>query len=79
MEVIWDLDTEAASRAEARGIRFVRAATVGTDTQFIDAIVELVDEYVRATTPRSLGSLPARSAICTEGCCQHEPQPSRPV
>ncbi|MEE9416821.1 MAG: ferrochelatase [Acidimicrobiales bacterium] len=79
MEVIWDLDTEAANRAEALGIRFVRAATVGTDSQFIDAIVELLDEYVRGTTPRALGSLPARSMLCAQDCCRLEPQPSRPV
>jgi ferrochelatase len=44
MEVVYDLDTLAAERAERAGLTLVRAATVGTDPQFVAMIRELIDE-----------------------------------
>lgn len=44
MEVIYDLDVEAAALARERGIEFVRAATVGTHAKFVAGLVELVSE-----------------------------------
>jgi ferrochelatase len=42
MEVIYDLDFEAAALARERGIEFVRAGTVGTHPRFVAGLVELV-------------------------------------
>jgi len=55
MEVIYDLDTEAAAVAKQRGIEFFRAATVGTHPRFIAGIREMVEtamkDGVRACAP----------------------------
>jgi ferrochelatase len=48
MEVLYDLDTEAAAIAKERGIEFVRAGTVGTHPAFVNAICELVNEPFQA-------------------------------
>lgn len=42
MEVIWDLDNEAAQTARSRGMGFWRVPTVGTDPGFLDGLAELV-------------------------------------
>ena len=42
MEVIYDLDLEAAALAKERGIEFVRAGTAGTHPRFVAGLVELV-------------------------------------
>jgi ferrochelatase len=44
MEVIYDLDLEAAGLARERGIEFVRAGTAGTHPRFVAGLVELVRE-----------------------------------
>ena len=42
MEVIYDLDTEAATLCNELGVRMVRARTVGTDPAFIRMIRDLL-------------------------------------
>lgn len=44
MEVIYDLDTEAAATAAELGLPFARAATAGVDPDFVAALVDLVLE-----------------------------------
>ncbi len=44
MEVIYDLDTEAAATAAGLGLPFARAATAGVDPEFVSALVDLVLE-----------------------------------
>jgi ferrochelatase len=55
MEVLYDLDTEAAALARERGIEFVRASTVGTHPEFVIAIREMVQA--------------GPSYFCALGCC----------
>jgi ferrochelatase len=43
MEVLYDLDTEAAEIASERGIELVRAGTVGTHPAFVSAIRQMVE------------------------------------
>jgi ferrochelatase len=43
MEVLYDLDTEAADLAATRRIEFFRAATVGTHPRFVAGIREMVE------------------------------------
>ena len=77
MEVVYDLDTQAAARAAARGVAFARAATVGTDVRFVAAVRELVEERLHPGRPRrSLGVLGVRPDRCAPGCC---PPPERPA
>lgn len=42
MEVIWDLDNEAAQTARGHGMDFRRVPTVGTEPVFLDGLTELV-------------------------------------
>ena len=74
MEVVYDLDTEAAATAARLGIEVVRVPTVGTDEEFVSGLVDLVLE--RAGEAR--GEAVARPAwpdpvampsVCRPGCC----------
>ncbi|MFC6012321.1 ferrochelatase [Nocardia lasii] len=81
LEVIWDLDNEAATRADELGMAFARAATPGTDPRFPRMIVELIAERVSDGPVRELGEVPgygctADGARCAPGCCE---LPARPV
>ncbi|RKS77623.1 ferrochelatase [Motilibacter peucedani] len=75
MEVKFDLDTEAAETAAEIGLPYARAATVGTDPEFVAGLVDLVQERAAVesggwTTHRpaltELGPWPDR---CPVGCC----------
>ena len=74
MEVVYDLDTEAAATADRLGLRLVRVPTVGTDPEFVSGLVDLLLE--RAAEAR--GEAPVRPAwpgrtappsTCAPGCC----------
>jgi protoporphyrin/coproporphyrin ferrochelatase len=74
MEVVYDLDTEAAATAERLGLRLVRVPTVGTDPEFVSGLVDLVQE--RAAQARGEDPptpvWPGRTAmpsVCAAGCC----------
>lgn len=67
MEVLYDLDTEAAETARERGIEFLRAGTVGTHARFVAAIVEMVEAAVAA------GNIGA----CHPQCCAPAARPSQ--
>ncbi|HET6879818.1 MAG TPA: ferrochelatase [Pirellulales bacterium] len=70
IEVLYDLDTEARALAEQLGLGFVRAATVGTHPQFIDAIHALILERLAPGSPRAaLGRLPPLPDVCPDDCC----------
>ena len=70
MEVCFDLDVEAAARAEELGLRVHRAPTVGTDPQFVAMIVDLVAERGRPLPARQrLGTHEPRPDVCPPGCC----------
>jgi ferrochelatase len=76
LEVVWDLDTEAATTARKLGMDYARAATPGVHPAFVAMVRELVQERLAPDTSRrrALGSLPAWDA-CPVGCC---PPPRRP-
>ncbi len=46
MEVMYDLDVEAAALASERGIEFVRAGTVGTHPLFIAGLIDVIQNAV---------------------------------
>lgn len=70
MEVIHDLDDEAAGAAAALGVRLERSPTVGTHPAFVDMIVELIRERIRPGTPRqALSTEGAWPDVCAETCC----------
>lgn len=81
LEVIWDLDNEAAEKAAELGIAFARAATPGTDGRFAEMVVELIAEQLRGTAPRRLGTVPGYGgtvdgALCAVGCCEPVRRPA---
>jgi ferrochelatase len=68
LEVVWDLDTEAAATAARLGLEFARAATPGTDPRFVAMVRELITERYDAGPKLGLGTLPVWDA-CPERCC----------
>ncbi len=65
MEVIYDLDLEAAALAKERGIEFLRAGTAGTHPRFVAGLVELV----RDAMERGVNQ-------CAADCCARSTSPS---
>ena len=76
MEVLFDLDTEAANLCQELGIDMVRAATVGTAPEFVGMVCDLVAERAWGLLDRvAIGNLPANHDVCPLDCC---PAPQRP-
>ncbi|MFC5994464.1 ferrochelatase [Pseudonocardia hispaniensis] len=74
VEVVWDLDTEAAEKAAELGMCFARAATAGPDPRFADMVVELIAEHTEGAAPRGLGRVPRAGCTvngepCAVDCC----------
>ncbi len=74
MEVIFDLDTEAAATAEELSMRFDRVDTPGSHPAFVAMVRELVLE--RAAVEReeqvdrpALGTMGASHEVCPIDCC----------
>lgn len=75
LEVVWDLDNEAAERAAEHGMEFARAATPNGDPRFAELVVELVREHVSDAPVRKLSDFPQAGcttdgAPCAVGCCE---------
>jgi protoporphyrin/coproporphyrin ferrochelatase len=69
MEIVFDLDVEAAEAARRLGLPLARAATPGTDPRFVAMISELVRERQDGRPPRALGDLGPAVGTCRDGCC----------
>lgn len=69
MEVVYDLDTEAAQTAERAGVAYARAATVGTDGRFVTGLRELLEEHLTGADPKSLGVRGPNWTECPADCC----------
>lgn len=74
VEVVWDLDNEAAERAAEHGMAFARAATAGQDARFARMVVELVREHRDGVPARAIGTVPSagrgrNGEPCAADCC----------
>ena len=69
VEVIWDLDNEAAETAKEVGLRFIRVATPGASHDFLSGIVELLKERLVLAERRALSGLGPWTDFCAVGCC----------
>jgi ferrochelatase len=70
MEVLFDLDIEAAERAAALGVQLHRVPTVGTHPRFVAMIRELIEERMGANPERpALGTRGPNHDICPPECC----------
>jgi ferrochelatase len=80
MEVVLDLDVEAAVIARGIGLNMVRAATVGTHPAFVAMVRELIVERLTPDAPRrALGSLGPTHDRCAPDCClSGRPGPTKP-
>jgi ferrochelatase len=69
MEVIYDLDVEAAEKASKVGLNMIRSETVGTHPVFVEMIRELILERMEGIEKRYLGSLGPAPDYCRDDCC----------
>ncbi len=70
MEVLFDLDEEAADKCDELGISFSRAGTVGIHPQFVRCLSKLILERLQDNTVQeSIGRFGPNWDVCPEGCC----------
>ncbi|MEM0926618.1 MAG: ferrochelatase, partial [Planctomycetota bacterium] len=75
MEVMYDLDDEAAELCKERSIPMRRAATAGLHQSFLTMIRKLVEERLgRPQDKEAVGGLGAWHDVCPADCCQYKPQ-----
>ena len=84
MEVIFDLDTEAAATAAEIGLACERAATAGVHPEFVAGLVDLMLERAAAARGESPDQPIAGSGVpgwyeCSPGCCPNLRDPDRPA
>lgn len=73
IEVVWDLDTELRSQAEAAGMAFARAATPNSDRRFAQLAADLIDELRNGRAPSRVsgpGPVPGCSASVNGEPCR---------
>jgi protoporphyrin/coproporphyrin ferrochelatase len=69
MEVIHDLDVEAAGTAAGLGLPLARAAAPMPDPRFAAMVTELVLERTGTAVPAALGGLGPATGDCPPDCC----------
>jgi ferrochelatase len=84
MEVVYDLDTEAAETAAGLGLHVVRAATAGVSPAFVSALVDVLAERARAARgeayqPAVIPGGAVGRLECPAGCCMNQREPDRPA
>jgi ferrochelatase len=70
MEVVYDLDVEAAQLAARLGLTLIRAATAGTHPAFVTMIRQLIGERLDPMAPKlALGGDGPYHDVCLATCC----------
>src|ERR1700733_5018743 len=73
IEVVWDLDEELRSQAQAAGVAFARATTPNADRRFARLAADLIDELRYGRTPaRTSGRDPVAGCLASidgAACC----------
>ena len=69
LEVLFDLDTQAAELCRELGVGFYRAGTVGVHPAFVSMIRELALEQTEGVAPRFVGTQGADPDLCGSSCC----------
>ncbi|MHC4404907.1 MAG: ferrochelatase [Planctomycetota bacterium] len=70
MEVVYDLDVEAAALCDELGLNMIRAPVVGTHPRFVTMIRELIAERIEAEPTRlALGDHGPSHDVCPADCC----------
>jgi protoporphyrin/coproporphyrin ferrochelatase len=74
LEVVYDLDVEAAQAGQRLGLPLARAATPGTHPRFVSMITELVRERGgQPASRRALGAAGPATDLCRSACCPRPP------
>jgi ferrochelatase len=73
MEVVHDLDVEAAGVAQLLGLTLARAAAPMPDPRFAAMVTGLVTERMGKAAPAWLGDLGPAAADCPADCCRYHP------
>lgn len=80
LEILYDLDKEAATLARQLGIRMIRAATVGTHPAFVGMVRKLIRERIFPGEPRlAIGNYGPSHDHCPVDCCPAAPRAGRPL
>ncbi|MXP22182.1 ferrochelatase [Gordonia sp. HNM0687] len=79
LEVVWDLDNEAAETAQRLGLAYVRADTVGTDPRFIEMIADLVARYADGGGDLTALGCADNGRTCRPECCVPATRPMSPA
>lgn len=69
IEVLYDLDIEAAAKAKAVGIKMERAATVGADPLYVDQVAKVLADKVAGRAGEAGITGHRRPEPCELGCC----------
>jgi ferrochelatase len=70
LEVLYDLDVEAAAVGKELGVEVWRAGTAGTHPAFVSMIRELIQERLDPSVPKlAAGRFGAAPDVCAPGCC----------
>jgi protoporphyrin/coproporphyrin ferrochelatase len=79
IEVLYDLDDEAAKAADRLGMTMVRAASVGTHPRFVAMLAKLIRERLDDSVPHeAIGQYPPNHDVCPLDCCPPPARPARP-
>jgi ferrochelatase len=79
MEILYDLDAEAAELAAELGMTMVRAKTVGTHPAFVRTIVQLIRERIFPDEPKlAIGRFGPNHDVCPADCCPAPQRAGRP-
>lgn len=84
MEVIYDLDKQAAQIAAELGLPTARAATPGTHPEFVALVWDLLTERAAAergvaVVRAGLSGLGPMPDVCAAGCCPNPRGPGKPA
>jgi len=74
MEVVHDLDVEAAQTADSLGLAFARAKAPGSSARFARMVCELVAERTSGAPPQALGGFGPAAGDCPADCCRYTRQ-----
>ncbi|MGO3327614.1 ferrochelatase [Gordonia sp. (in: high G+C Gram-positive bacteria)] len=79
LEVVWDLDTEAAEVADELGMQYVRTATAGTSARFVSMVADLIERYADGGGDVTAMGCGENGGICRPDCCVPVKRPVRSV
>jgi len=72
MEVLYDLDTQAAATARELGMSFLRVPTPGDTADFVELIHDLLMERLENRPPAVVGQLAPCPSPCPVDCCRYD-------